>query len=171
MPIQSCHSPFDILQYFLLFLKVLKSGHWLASNAERMRTARLKFTDDSDVDDDEATDWMKEAKEFKAFSREFAKMVDKLMEIPNRDIMYDMYAYTSDMRAVLHHLKRYFEHNCKSIFNQFCFYFLHHYLPLKSANLVDARFSAHSDRPCGRGKQEPWYQRGGLGSELWVTLP
>ena len=48
-----------------------------------------------------AKHWYETAVDFHDGYRDVIGMVDKLIGIPNRDILYEMYHYVNDMRSVL----------------------------------------------------------------------
>ena len=55
----------------------------------------------SDDDDDARYEWYDRASRFGRSYRDVAMAVDKLVNIPNRELLYDVYAYITDMRSTL----------------------------------------------------------------------
>ena len=46
-------------------------------------------------------DWYDRATSFHIAFKDVVVMIDKLVNIPNRELLYELYHYVSDMRAVL----------------------------------------------------------------------
>jgi len=46
-------------------------------------------------------EWYDQASRFSRSYRDVAMAVDKLVNIPNRELLYDVYAYITDMRSTL----------------------------------------------------------------------
>ena len=46
-------------------------------------------------------EWYDRASRFSRSYRDVAMAVDKLVNIPNRELLYDVYAYITDMRSTL----------------------------------------------------------------------
>ena len=55
----------------------------------------------SDDEDDARYEWYDRASRFSRGYRDVAMAVDKLVNIPNRELLYDVYAYITDMRSTL----------------------------------------------------------------------
>lgn len=85
---------------------LLRTAHWLVSNAPRMRD----FTRGSEKPP-EVREWLNKAYEYSTLARKLSQVSDKLLAIPNRDILYDLYAYVNDMRSVVWLLNSYFKWN------------------------------------------------------------
>jgi len=61
----------------------------------------LSPSSSSDDDDDTRYEWYDRASRFSRSYRDVAMAVDKLVNIPNRELLYDVYAYITDMRSTL----------------------------------------------------------------------
>jgi hypothetical protein len=55
----------------------------------------------SDDDDDVIYEWYHRAGQFHRLYREIVIVVDKLVNIPNRELLYELYSYITDMRSTL----------------------------------------------------------------------
>ena len=90
--------------------QTLRSAHWLASNAARMREYKRGSEKPPEV-----SEWLEEAYEYQAQARHWIHVCNLLMDIPNRDILYCVYAYVNDMRSVVWLLNSYFKWNGSSL--------------------------------------------------------
>ena len=61
----------------------------------------LSPSSSSDDEDDARYEWYDRASRFSRSYRDVAMAVDKLVNIPNRELLYDVYAYITDMRSTL----------------------------------------------------------------------
>lgn len=77
---------------------LLKEAHWLIT-----QVARVKDKDKVPRSElkPEAIEWYERAMHFHDCYRNLAMLSEKVINIPNRDILYEMYFYLSDMRSVV----------------------------------------------------------------------
>jgi len=61
----------------------------------------LSPSSSSDDEEDARYEWYDRASRFSRSYRDVAMAVDKLVNIPNRELLYDVYAYITDMRSTL----------------------------------------------------------------------
>jgi len=61
----------------------------------------LSPSSSSEDEDDARYEWYDRASRFSRSYRDVAMAVDKLVNIPNRELLYDVYAYITDMRSTL----------------------------------------------------------------------
>ena len=89
---------------------LLKTAHWLLDNLQLVKnvdSTKLPIADQpADV-----KQWYETAVTFHDAYRDMVGMVDKLIGIPNRDILYEMYHYVNDMRSVLSLVNSYIKWN------------------------------------------------------------
>lgn len=89
---------------------LLKHGHWLTSNA-----ATVRNVDKDKIPISERTaevqEWYEKAIHFHDCFKEVVVMVDKLVNMPNRVLLYDLYNYVSDMRGALSLVNAYVKWN------------------------------------------------------------
>ena len=77
---------------------LLKKVHWLVNNVDRIKDANKTPRSEHTA---EIREWYARAINFHEYHKEIAQMVDKFVNIPNREILYELYNYISDMRSVL----------------------------------------------------------------------
>ena len=77
---------------------LLKKVHWLINNVDRIKDANKMPRSEHTA---EIREWYARAINFHEYHKEIAQMVDKFVNIPNREILYELYNYVSDMRSVL----------------------------------------------------------------------
>ncbi|XP_022094369.1 protein O-GlcNAcase-like isoform X2 [Acanthaster planci] len=120
-------------------VKMLEEIHWLKMNAHQVSESKLK-SDPSDM----AIEWADRAANFVDFSRQVHRMMMRLLNIPNRSLLYDLYPYMWDMEGVISMLASFVKWlGC-------------------SKNYKEAFMS---------GDLEPWVFRGGLTAEFQRMLP
>lgn len=79
-------------------IHLLKKVHWLINNVDRIKDANKIPRSEHTA---EIREWYARAINFHEYHKEIAQMVDKFVNIPNREILYELYNYVSDMRSVL----------------------------------------------------------------------
>ncbi len=83
---------------------LLKQAHWLVSSADKIKDAQdipqSKHTP-------EVREWYERAIRFHGCHKDMGLLVDKFVNIPNRDLLYELYPYVCDMRSVLGLLNSY----------------------------------------------------------------
>ena len=77
-------------------IHMLKRAHWLISNIDKVKDASAQAKREG-----EAKEWYEKAIHFHDCFKGVAIVVDKFVNCPNRAILYDIYAYISDMRSAL----------------------------------------------------------------------
>ena len=79
---------------------MLTEFHWLKTNAHRVTENAVK---ESLSPEDKVClqEWRDRAAKFEELVKAVSRMAEKLSKIPNRALLYDMYAYLWDMRGVL----------------------------------------------------------------------
>jgi protein O-GlcNAcase/histone acetyltransferase len=87
--------PFD---YGPRAIHFMKEAHWLITNFKQLKEGSKAAKGNSDP---ESGDWFERAVHFHDAYRNLAILADKVINIPNRDILYDLYFYLSDMRSTL----------------------------------------------------------------------
>ncbi|ELU09423.1 hypothetical protein CAPTEDRAFT_175350 [Capitella teleta] len=125
--------PFD---YGPRAVHFLKKAHWLISNVKLVKDG---------ASEQKGSEWNEEAQHFNDCYRNLAILADKIINIPNRDILYDLYSYLSDIRSTLCLINSYIKW---------------HGMRRKPKRV-----------PFRPGEQEPWLFRGGLHGELRRLLP
>ena len=89
---------------------LLKTGHWLVKNAHLVREIDTRKTPINEQPMD-VKEWFENAFCFHECYRDVQLVVDKLVAIPNRDLLYEIYTYVNDMRGVLALLNSYVKWN------------------------------------------------------------
>lgn len=91
-------------------VSLLKQAHWLVSNVSVIKDSTNKAL--AIVDQPaEVREWYEAAVSFHDGYRDVVCMVDKLVAIPNRDLLYEIYTYVNDMRSALGLLNKYIKWN------------------------------------------------------------
>lgn len=91
-------------------IHLLKRGHWLVDNAVRVRDFDKNKVSISERSA-EVREWFEKAVHFHDCFKEAASVVDKLVNIPNRVLLYELYNYISDMRCTLSLVNSYVKWN------------------------------------------------------------
>jgi len=77
---------------------LLKEAHWLISNVERVANVQ---TIPKSEHSPQVKEWYEKAIHFHQCHKDVCLVVDKFVNIPNRDLLYELYIYISDMRSCL----------------------------------------------------------------------
>ena len=93
---------------------LLKTAHWLLRNWSYLHSTE-PWTGISDGDSKTSRrgsysrryEWYERAASFHDSYRDFSMVVDRFVNIPNRELLYELYCYVSDMRSSLALLNSY----------------------------------------------------------------
>jgi len=100
-----CHLFYLPYEHGPLAAAMLHSVAWLLEHLPAPVNVELHSplspTSSSDDEDDVRYEWYDRASRFSRSYRDVAMAVDKLVNIPNRELLYDVYAYITDMRSTL----------------------------------------------------------------------
>ncbi|XP_038065736.1 protein O-GlcNAcase-like isoform X2 [Patiria miniata] len=138
-------------------VKMLEEIHWLKTNAHHICEAKLKSNPS-----DTAGEWADRAASFVDFSRQVHQVMMRLLNIPNRSLLYDLYPYMWDMEGVISTLASFVK-----------------WLDLGKVPRIGCCFMDYHPSWCSKGYKEafmsgdlePWVFRGGLTAEFQRMLP
>ena len=75
---------------------LLKTAHWLISNVDRLSGSQGMADHKPPV-----REWYESAMHFHDCHKDLCQVVDKFVNITNRDLLYELYNYVSDMRSCM----------------------------------------------------------------------
>ena len=87
---------------------LLKRAHWLVDNVDRLKDIPKPMQTDLN---DQEKEWYEKAVSFHERHKEVVLIVDKFVNMTNRDILYQLYDYVNDMRSVLSLVNSYVKWN------------------------------------------------------------
>ncbi|ODN00482.1 Protein O-GlcNAcase [Orchesella cincta] len=120
-------------------LQLLHDFQWLKTNSNRVAGIT-----EADKSKPEVAEWYDRAKKFSVMTKNVNKISQKLNNIPNRELLYELYPYIWDLRGVC------------SLMNSY---------------ITWLGFSKGWKEAFMSGDQEPWVIRGGLTAELQRLIP
>lgn len=141
----------------------LNEFHWLRMNGHIVWECCKRGNVDSKVRLDELEEWRKRAFKFDQMTQAVGRLLGRLMYVPNRAVLFDLYPYVWDIGAAISLLNAYIKWialggvPCSS--------------PLGFASPSFSWFSKGYKEAFMSGDQEPWLFRGGLIAELQRLLP
>lgn len=122
----------------------LQEFHWLRVNGHVVWERCKHGNADSEAGLAELEEWRKRASKFDQMTQAVGRLFGRLMFVPNRAVLYDLYPYLWDIKGVI------------SLLNSYVKWI---------------GFSKGYKEAFISGEQEPWLFRGGLTAELQRLLP
>ncbi|KAJ8026164.1 Protein O-GlcNAcase [Holothuria leucospilota] len=138
-------------------ISMLEEVHWLKSNAYVLHQAKKTKQEKA-----KAEQWKKQADHFLDFCQDVKRMHKRILNVPNRSLLYDLYPYIWDMEGIVSMVGSYIKWLEKGHVPRICCSYMEDALSWCTKNHQEAFMS---------GDLEPWVFRGGLTGEFERMLP
>ncbi|XP_077991979.1 protein O-GlcNAcase-like [Glandiceps talaboti] len=138
-------------------VQMLEELHWLKTNAFHVTESKHLKDPTS-----EAVEWADRACKFSDSCQDVGRLGRRLVNIPNRSMLYELYPYVYDMRGVVSLLHSFVKWLVLGQVPQICCTYMQTSLTWCRSNYKELFMS---------GDLEPWIFRGGLSAEFQRMLP